>query len=312
MIDMHYDLLSVMYQSYRRNDYSFLESFIKNFNSDNVSGIIANFYFKNFEEMKKELGDDIEDINVLELFKKSLEVLNKYSLGIRILYSIEGCDHIKDTKELEELYNLGLRNILLVWNNPNKYGSGNRGDYGLTEEGKEFIKKAIDLGICIDLSHMNKKTFFDTIALIKEEQSKGREVKVIASHSNSYKLCPHLRNLADEQIEALKEVDAIIGLVTYSNFVIDENASIPDLKKAYLNHIKYMVDKIGIDHVGIATDDITYDDYFFQNGCAKMIFDYSTMKKELIELLKNDFTEEEIEKILYKNIYNKLFKEETK
>ena len=73
-----------------------------------------------------------------------------------------------------------------------------------------------------------------------------------------------------------------------------------------------MVDKIGIDHVGIATDDITYDDYFFQNGCAKMIFDYSTMKKELIELLKNDFTEEEIEKILYKNIYNKLFKEETK
>ena len=69
----------------------------------------------------------------------------------------------------EKLYSLGLRNILLVWNNPNKYGSGNMGDYGLTEAGVEFLKKAIDLGITIDLSHMNDNTFWDTIKLLKEQ-----------------------------------------------------------------------------------------------------------------------------------------------
>jgi membrane dipeptidase len=312
MIDMHYDLLSVMYQSYRRNDYSFFENYSKNFNSDNVSGLIANFYFKNFEEMKQELGEDIQDINVVELFKIAIEELKKHPIEAKVLYSIEGCDHIKNTKELEELYNLGLRSILLVWNNKSKYGSGNYGDIGLTAEGKEFIKKAIDLGICIDLSHMNKKTFFDTIDLIKEEISSGKKVKVMASHSNSYQLYPHLRNLDDEQIEAIKEVDGLIGLVSYSKFIADENASESELQEAYLNHLKYMVDKIGIDHVGIASDDMTYDEYFFQNNLSPMIFNYSSIKKSLVNLLSKDFTEEEIEKILYKNVYNKLFKEEIK
>ena len=59
--------------------------------------------------------------------------------------SIEFKDYsedIEDTDELETLFNLGLRNILLVWNNPNKYGSGNVSTYGLTDEGREFDPEA--------------------------------------------------------------------------------------------------------------------------------------------------------------------------
>lgn len=305
MIDMHHDLLSIIYYSYLRNDNTYLMEWIKNFNGDNVSGILANLYFMNKEEMKEEIGD--KEINVLEMFKISTELFREYLPDTEVVYSIEGCDYIENPTELEKLYKLGLRNILLVWNNPNKYGSGNRGDYGLTDEGRKFLLKVIELGICIDMSHMNKKTFSDTIELIKRERALGREVKVIASHSNSYELCDHERNLSDEQLRQLKEVDGILGVVGYGDFV---SSDVTNLKKMYLEHIKRAVSIMGIDNVGISTDDMTFATRIFGEDEETMVFNYSTVKKELIELLKNDFSVTEIEKILYKNINDKLFKEE--
>lgn len=307
MIDMHYDMLSVIYNCYLRNDFSYIESWIKNYNSDNVSGLIANLYFMNEEEMKEELGEFYKGIDVVEMFRISTELFNKYLPNTNVLYSIEGSDYIKDENELEKLYNLGLRNILLVWNNPNKYGSGNRDNYGLTEEGKSFLRKAIDLGICIDLSHMNKNTFYDTINLIKEEISKGKKVKAIASHSNAYSLCNHERNLDDNQLQALKEVDAIVGVVSYSAFVKDINASLEELKDMYLKHINHIVSIMGINNVGVSTDDMMFIRELFNDDHGKPVFNYKTIKKDLTELLKEKYTKEEIEKLLYENVYNRLF-----
>ena len=218
MIDLHHDLLSIMYYSYILKDYTYLEEWLKCFRDNNVSGLLANLYFMSKEEMQEEMGN--RDINVVEMFEKSTEMFKKYLPEEKVIFSIEGCDYIEDISELEKLYDLGLRNILLVWNEPNKYGSGNRGDYGLTEEGKEFLKKAIDLGISIDLSHMNKNTFYDTIDLIKQQQSLGKEVKVIASHSNSFEICNHKRNLDDDQIRALGSVGGFLGLVSIWNIFL--------------------------------------------------------------------------------------------
>ena len=299
MIDLHHDLLSIMYYSYIRDDYSYLEEWIKNFREDNVSGLLANLYFMNPEEMKNEIGD--REINVVEMFKISTELFKKYLPNEDVVFSIEGCDYIKDTSELEELYNLGLRNILLVWNNPNKYGSGNRGDYGLTELGKEFIEKAIDLGISIDLSHMNKNTFYDTIELIKEKINSGKEVKVIASHSNCFSICDHPRNLDDDQIKALGSVGGLLGLVSYSEFVGEGN-----LKEKYLEHISKAVSILGIDRVCVSSDDMNFSKVLF-NEDFLMTFDYSSINKDLRELLSTKFSLEDIDKIMYKNIYNKLF-----
>ena len=301
MIDLHHDLLSIMYYCYIRDDYSYLEDWIKNFREDNVSGLLANLYFMNPEEMKKEIGD--REINVVEMFKISTELFKKYLPNEKVIFSIEGCDYIKDTNELEELYNLGLRNILLVWNNPNKYGSGNRSDYGLTPEGKEFISKAIDLGISIDLSHMNKNTFYDTIELIKEKQSLGKEVKVIASHSNCFSLCNHMRNLDDDQIKELGNVGGLLGLVSYSEFVSDNNSN---LKEKYLEHINHAVSILGIDRVCVSSDDMNFCKALFDEEFL-MTFDYSNINKEVRELLSTKYSEEDIDKIMYKNIYNKLF-----
>lgn len=307
MIDLHYDLLSILYQCYLRMDYSYIDKIKNNYRDNNVSGVIANLYFMSDEEMKEELGENHGEINVLEMFKISTDLFKKYFPDLDVVFSIEGCDYIKDLEELEELYKLGLRNILLVWNEPNKYGSGNRGDYGLTEEGKLFIKKAIDLGISIDFSHMNKKTFYNTYELVKEEINNGKDVKVLASHSNSFDLCPHMRNLDDDQLKCLKELDAIVGLVSYSKFVLSINSSKEELEKKYLEHIKHVKDIMGINNISVSTDDMNFTKYFFNQDYGCNIFDYNTIKEEIINLLKDDFNEEDINKILYENVKNKIF-----
>ena len=305
MIDLHHDLLSIMYYCYLRDDYSYLEEWLKNFRDDNVSGLIANLYYMSEDEMKVELGDNRE-INVLEMFKKSTELFKKYLPNEKVIFSIEGCDYIKDTNELEELYKLGLRNILLVWNCPNKYGSGNRCNYGLTDLGREFLIKAIDLGISIDMSHMNKKTFYDTIDLIREQKAIGKEVKVIASHSNCYEICHHERNLDDDQIKALGSVGGSLGLVAYSLFTRDKDSN-EDLKKLYLKHIDRAVSILGIDNVCVSSDDMGFAKVLFNEEFSDMIFDYKSINSDLRKLLKTKYNSEEIDKIMYKNIYNKLF-----
>ena len=304
MIDLHNDTLSYLYFSYIRNDFSYVEKWLKNFDINNVSGLLANLYFMKREDMKEEMG--IENINVVEMFKISTELFKKYLKEKEVRYSIEGCDYIESTEELEELYNLGLRNILLTWNNPNKYGSGNLGDYGLTEEGKKFLIKAIDLGISIDLSHMNKKTFWDTIELIKEQKSLGKKVKVIASHSNCYELCNHKRNLDDEQLKALKSVDGLLGIVSYENFVRFSD----DLKKNYLSHIDHAVSILGIDHIGVSSDNMDFLEDIYNEELGSKIFDYKSIGNEIKELLETKYSSEDVLKILYKNSYNYLFKEE--
>ena len=304
MIDLHQDLLSILYYCYLRDDYSYAEKWTRNFRNDNVSGLLANLYFMNPEEMKKEIGD--KEINVVEMFRISTLLFHKYLPNEKVIFSIEGCDYIKDTNELEELYHLGLRNILLVWNNPNRYGSGNRGDYGLTEDGKVFLEKAIDLGISIDMSHMNRKTFYDTIDFIKEQKALGKEVKVIASHSNCFEICHHERNLDDDQIRALKSVDGTLGLVSYSVFVRDKD-SLEDLESLYLKHVERAVSILGIDSVSVSSDDMTFAFDLFDEDFGDMVFSYDEISSRLRSLLLTKFSEEDTNKILYQNIDKKLF-----
>ncbi len=309
MIDMHYDMLSVAYQCYKRDDYSYLEKWIQNYRDENVSGVFMNLYFMNPEEMKKELGAEAENIDVLEMFKVATKVIRRYLPDKKLVFSIEGCDYIKDTKELEELYKEGLASMLLVWNNPNKYGCGIRGDDGLTKAGRELLEKAIDLGIIIDMSHMNRKTFYDVAYFLREQIKLGKKVKVIASHSNSYKLCSHPRNLDDAQLQVLKELDAIVGVVSYSRFISTVDEDTVKLRQKYLEHIKHIVSIVGIDHVGVSTDDMTFGVELFGDEKEPQVFDYATVKRDLRELLEQDFSKNEIEMILEKNIFRKLVEE---
>jgi len=99
----------------------------------------------------------------------------------------------------------------------------------------------------------------------------------------------------------------LLGLVSYGPFVNDSENDNLSLK--YLEHVERAVSILGIDNVGVSSDDMTFAKKLFDEDFGIMVFDYSEIKSELRELLSKKFNSEEIDKIMYKNTYNKLFGE---
>lgn len=305
MVDTHYDLLSICYVCYLNDDYTRIEKISKKIKANNnIKCIFANLYFLNKEEMKRELHENYynSNVSVLDMFSISKKILKSYLPEIDFIYSIEGCDYV-DIEDLELLYGEGLNSIILVWNNENKYGSGNRTNKGLTKEGEDFLNKAINLGIGIDLSHANISTFYGIIDVIKKNQKLGKDVICYASHSNSKVLCNCERNLTDEQLKLIKEVNGLVGVFSNKDFVTKKiGLNIEKLKIEYIKHIIYISNIVGINNIMISTDDMS----FYDSRCKSPIFDYNTIVKDNEELLFKYFSLEDSEKILYKNCYDRI------
>lgn len=304
---MHYDLLSVAYVCYLKNDYFYLEKWCQFYNDDNVKGVIANLYFMTKDEMKEELHPDYyrDDVSVVSMFKISTAIVKHFLPQTDLLFSIEGCDYL-DVSDLDTLYSLGLRNILPVWNNKNKYASGNRSSDGLTIEGQNLIDKAIELGISIDLSHANEQSFYDITNYIKQKQQQGFKVHVMASHSNSIYLCHRDRNLTDNQIKVIGQLGGMIGVFSNRNFVvpyeIKDIATLEEKRTMYLQHIRHIVSLIGTCHVGVATDDMNFCEGMYKDTA---IYEYSTIASFLKQDLEKHFNSSDVFRIMYGNMKNR-------
>lgn len=218
------------------------------------------------------------------------------------MIGIEGLDYLEKIEDIDILYKLGVRTVNPVWNNHNKFGTGVRPckiihkQKGLTPLGKELIHKLIETKIVIDVSHADEETFWD---IIKEcKQYKDLNPKVIASHSNSKEVYNVPRNLSDKQINAIKEFEGIIGIVSVKQFCSDSN-----YKQNYVQHIKHIKNLLGgVQNIVLSTDDMTYYDIepeYYQNF---NIFKQERVNSEISKLLrKNNFSKEEIEQILNTN-----------
>ncbi|MDD5015916.1 MAG: membrane dipeptidase, partial [Atribacterota bacterium] len=127
---------------------------------------------------------------------------------ISAILSIEGGEALEgDLGVLRVLYRLGVRLLTLTWNQRNQIADGigeSRTGSGLTEFGLKVIDEMNDLGILIDISHLSEVGFWDVV--------KRSKTPIVASHSNCYALCSHLRNLKDKQIKALTDKDGVIGV----------------------------------------------------------------------------------------------------
>ncbi|OMC88463.1 membrane dipeptidase [Viridibacillus sp. FSL H7-0596] len=171
---------------------------------------------------------------------------------IGFLLSIEGAEPIgTDLSLLRVFYELGVRNLGLVWSRRNAVGDGSffqpiregrKG--GITSFGVKVIEEAEKLGITIDVSHLNDEGFWDVMEISKKP--------IIASHSNARSLCSTMRNLTDEQILAIASKNGVIGVNAASLLVADEdtNCNIEYL----INHVDHLVKVAGIQHVGIGLD----------------------------------------------------------
>lgn len=261
------------------------------------------------------------------------------------MIGVEGGHAIEnDLLKLEKLYDRGMRYLGVTWNNSNDWATSAKDEslkrdslefIGLSEFGKEVIRKCNDLGIMIDISHAGYQTVKDILKISNKP--------IIASHSSVYNICPHFRNLKDDQMYAIKKNGGVIFINFYPayidstfagkegkmkkfqkplidsvNAIYGENTDVgwykvseelaphyrsivPDLDDV-VDHIDYVKNLIGIDHVGIGGD---WDGVEVLPKNIEHIGKLPALTKVLID---RGYTKKEIRKILGEN-FKRVFKE---
>lgn len=191
-------------------------------------------------------------------------------------------------ERVQEVYDMGVRLITLMWNFENSVGFPCSDDpeahlKGLKPFGIEVVEKMNELGIIIDVSHMSEGGFYDVARYSKKP--------FVASHSCARALCNHRRNLTDDQLKTLGNAGGIAGVNFECSFLKEgSNCATYD---QIIEHLLYMKDKAGIDAVGFGSDFDGIED----NG---ELVNYSGFKT-LLERMEGKFTYDEIDKICREN-----------
>lgn len=242
---------------------------------------------KQFEEALKQIQAYKEKVltteGVIQITRWSqLQELTDNQIGTFL--TLEGVDCIgNDLSKLEYLINQGVLSCGLTWNNANLACDGimeQRGA-GLSKFGKEVVILLNSRDILIDVSHISEKGFMDVVKLGKH---------VIASHSNSYSICGHTRNLRDYQIEELLKRDSIVHLVYCTAFVSDSPVTIDDLIK----HVNYFIERGMENNIGLGSD--------FDGIKEKIVqLEDSSMTMNFISTLENKYGTETTKKICCDN-----------
>lgn len=256
---------------------------------------------------------------------------------LAVMFGVEGGHMMENNLDnLNRFYKRGVRYMTLTWNNSTDWASSawdetNNGDKlkqkGLTDFGKQVVKRMNELGMMVDLSHVGEQTFFDVMATTTKP--------VIVSHSCVHALCPVPRNLKDEQIRAIERNGGVIHLNFYSGFVdssYDRRSDIfnemhkaerdsllkvnpePYFANEYMfekypeevkslrpplsmliDHLDYIVKMIGVDHVGIGSD---FDGI---NSAPQQLDDVTNLPLFTKELMKRGYSKKDIRKILGEN-----------
>ena len=203
--------------------------------------------------------------------------------------AIEGGEAITSLKDLKTFYDFGVRMLTLTWNNDNHIGGANGSAKGLSEFGKKLISEMNAIGMIIDLSHSSEQTFFDACAI--------SEKPVVLSHSNSYSVCAHSRNIIDAQFEEIKRLNGCVGINFYPPFLTEKkSADIYDI----ISHIEYFLSLDGENNIGIGSDFDGID------TIADGIENIKDTYKLFNILSARNISDEIIKKIAYKNIYRVL------
>jgi membrane dipeptidase len=256
---------------------------------------------------------------------------------LAVLFGVEGGHMIEnDLAKLDALYNRGVRYMTITWNNSTNWATSaldetTKADSlkhkGLTDFGKQVIKRMNELGMLVDLSHVGEQTFWDAINTTTKP--------VLVSHSCVYSLCRHRRNLKDDQIKAVGKNGGVIHLNFYSGFIdssfdrrtelfnnnhkaerdsllkqnpepyfadvflftkyAEEVKSLRPPLSLLLDHLDYIVNLIGVDHVGLGSD---FDGV---NSLPQQLDDVTAMPLITKELLARGYSKKDVRKILGEN-----------
>jgi membrane dipeptidase len=169
---------------------------------------------------------------------------------------LEGAEAIDPGLEALELWHAaGLRSLGPVWSRPNAFAHGVPFAFpsspdtgpGLTEAGTALVRRCAELGIAVDLSHLNEAGFWDVARL--------DGAPLIASHSGVHALAPASRNLTDAQLDAIASSGGLVGVVYAVNFLRADGTEDADTPLATIaEHVRYVADRVGVAHVALGSD----------------------------------------------------------
>lgn len=169
---------------------------------------------------------------------------------------MEGAEAIgPDLDALYLFHEMGLRSLGPVWSRPTVFGEGVPFRFpgtpdigaGLTEAGRDLVRLCNQLGILIDLSHLNEAGFNDVAAL--------SHAPLVATHSNAHAICPSPRNLTDRQLHAIRDSGGMVGLNFATFFLNPDGRSRADTPWDVLRrHLDHLIAEVGEDHVGLGSD----------------------------------------------------------
>jgi membrane dipeptidase len=213
-----------------------------------------------------------------------------------VVLHMEGAEAIDlDLSHLDTLYDHGLRSLGLVWSRPNIFGYGVPFAYprspdtgpGLTDAGKRLVKKCNNLGIMIDVSHLNERGFWDVAAL--------STAPLVATHACAHAICPSTRNLIDRQLDAIRDTDGVIGLnLAVNDLRPDANLDDDTPLEVVVRQIEYLVRRVGIDRVALGS-------VFDGAVMPREIKDASGLPRLIEAMRKAEFSETDIRKFALDN-----------
>ncbi len=191
-------------------------------------------------------------------------------------------------ERLDEMKKRGVKYLTLMWGGKTCIGSSHNTEGGLTDFGREAVKRCFELSIIPDISHSNEQTTSEIIEL-GHIYSKP----VIASHSNSYKLYPHTRNLRENHLKDIIALGGLVGVSLCPPHLCENDATIFDV----IAHIDSYMSLGAEDILGLGCD---LDGTDLPEGFSGIESLYSIAN----ELSRQGYSDGQIEKIFYKNHLN--------
>lgn len=169
---------------------------------------------------------------------------------------LEGAEAIDPGLEaLDHWHAAGLRSLGPVWSRANAFAHGVPFAFpsspdigpGLTDAGRALVRACAELGLVVDLSHLNEAGFWDVAEL--------ELGPLVASHSGVHALCAASRNLTDRQLDAIAASDGLVGIVFATPFLRPDFADDADTPLSLIaEHARYVADRIGVGHVALGSD----------------------------------------------------------
>jgi membrane dipeptidase len=209
---------------------------------------------------------------------------------------LEGAEAIDPALEALEFWHAaGLRSLGPVWSRANAFGHGVQFVFpsspdigpGLTDAGRALVARCAELGIMVDVSHLNEAGFWDV--------ARTNHGPLVASHSGAHAVCAASRNLTDAQLDAIADSGGLAGVVFACSFLRSDFKEDRDTPLELIAvHARYIADRIGVAHVALGSD-------FDGTVIPAAVGDAAGLPRVLRALSVAGFTSAELEAIAWRN-----------